>query len=137
MDDKERMEIWAACNDPIEGLNHLVENWEFIGTDPYYRDLNRALTDMASRCWKVAQGYKKVEEDKNTKALLLQLIKLQGTMLEVLTKVVSRLDDKKISAETVYCSLYQTWEQAEKYNCDCPPCKLRKEVKNAAEKREI
>jgi len=33
-------------------------------------------------------------EEDDTKALILHLIRLQGTMLEVLTKVVTRMEEK-------------------------------------------
>lgn len=43
---------WAAITDPQEAINALYEHWEFVGTDPYYRDLNDALYAMVERCTK-------------------------------------------------------------------------------------
>ena len=36
--------------DPAEACRVLVENENFLGYDPYYRDLREALIEMCTRC---------------------------------------------------------------------------------------
>lgn len=40
---------WATVTDPLEALKELLENSCFLGSDPYYRDLNDALMEMVER----------------------------------------------------------------------------------------
>lgn len=54
---------------------------------------NRALYEALRPI--MLEKVKKHMAEEDTKALLLQLIRLQGTMLEVLTKVVTRMDEKE------------------------------------------
>lgn len=55
MNDEERKAEWAKVTDPREALDIMVQNSMFIGTDPYYRDLNDALWDMAERALKASE----------------------------------------------------------------------------------
>jgi hypothetical protein len=47
--DDEHKAQWAQVTDPIEALKVLSANSEFLGSDPYYRDLNEALWQMVNR----------------------------------------------------------------------------------------
>lgn len=49
MTDEEVMAQWQQVKTPLEALKTLLENQVFIGTDPYYRDLNIALWEMVDR----------------------------------------------------------------------------------------
>lgn len=87
-------------------------------------------------------------------ALLKSLISIQGSILEMLTDVGTRLKDlehavkereykesyffqhqdgdssgEASEASSCYCALHSTWEEAEKHGCDCPPCRIHKEAK--------
>lgn len=87
-------------------------------------------------------------------ALLKSLISIQGSILEMLTDVGTRLKDlehavkereykesyffqhqdgdssgETSEASSCYCALHSTWEEAEKHGCDCPPCRIHKEAK--------
>ena len=42
---------WEKAETADEALKLLVESWEFIGQDPYYRDLNSGLEEMAERVY--------------------------------------------------------------------------------------
>lgn len=55
MNDADRMAEWAKVTDPREALAIMVENSIFVGTDPYYRDLNDALWEMAERALKATE----------------------------------------------------------------------------------
>lgn len=50
MTDKQRIAQWKRIKDPKKALQVLVENWQFVGNDPYYRDLCNALFELAERC---------------------------------------------------------------------------------------
>lgn len=52
MNDAERKAAWSLVEDPLEALEELSANSEFVGTDPYYRDLNDALWQMVERVLK-------------------------------------------------------------------------------------
>ena len=49
MSDDEMKDSWALITDPLVALRTLLANSMFLGSDPYYRDLNDALLDMAAR----------------------------------------------------------------------------------------
>jgi hypothetical protein len=49
MSDADLKAKWATITDPREALAQLVEHSMFLGTDPYYTDLNDALMAMAER----------------------------------------------------------------------------------------
>lgn len=49
MNDAELKKYWATIKEPVDMLKALVENSMYIGTDPYYRDLNDALIENAER----------------------------------------------------------------------------------------
>lgn len=55
----EQLEHWSKISNPLEALEILVEHWGFIGTDPYYRELNDALYEMAFRCAGIEKAGKK------------------------------------------------------------------------------
>lgn len=46
MTDKQLMAGWRRIRDPIKALRTLRDNQTYIGTDPYYRDLNDTLWKM-------------------------------------------------------------------------------------------
>lgn len=50
MTDAQKIANWQRIKDPFKALETLVENWTFIGTDPYYKELSDALYDMAEKC---------------------------------------------------------------------------------------
>jgi hypothetical protein len=47
--DQELMDEWKLVTDPLEALGVLQAHSTFVGSDPYYRDLNDALWDMVDR----------------------------------------------------------------------------------------
>lgn len=49
MNDAEFIAELSTITDPKAMLRMLVENWTFIGTDPYYRHLNDALYENTER----------------------------------------------------------------------------------------
>ena len=55
MDDEQRKSEWAKVTDPREALRIMVEHADYIGNDPYYRDLDRALWAMAERVLKATE----------------------------------------------------------------------------------
>lgn len=46
------MARWATITDPLEALRILAENWMFLGNDPYYRDIENALSAMVDNVLK-------------------------------------------------------------------------------------
>lgn len=40
---------WATITDPVEALETLQEHSVFLGSDPYYADLDEALWGMVGR----------------------------------------------------------------------------------------
>ena len=52
MTDIEWIATVDAITDPAEACHTLVENEQFLGFDPYYRDLREALIRMCERCGK-------------------------------------------------------------------------------------
>lgn len=40
---------WAAITDPIEALETLSEHSMYLGSDPYYKDMDAALWEMVIR----------------------------------------------------------------------------------------
>lgn len=55
MSDSELIAKWAKIDDPVEALGQLLEHQMFLGSDPYYRDLDNALMEMAERAYNTAQ----------------------------------------------------------------------------------
>lgn len=55
MNDEDKKAEWAKVTDPREALRIMVENHYFVGTDPYYRDINNALWEMAERTLKASE----------------------------------------------------------------------------------
>ncbi|RVB05672.1 hypothetical protein [Mesorhizobium sp. M7A.F.Ca.CA.004.02.1.1] len=49
MNDDQRKAAWLRVTDPREALEEMVAHACFIGSDPYYRDLDTALWAMADR----------------------------------------------------------------------------------------
>ena len=49
MNDAELMASWGLVTDPRTALGQLIEHSQFVGSDPYYRDLDTALWEMATR----------------------------------------------------------------------------------------
>lgn len=49
MTDEQLKAEWAKITNPREALETMVKYSQFVGTDPYYRDLNHALWSMAER----------------------------------------------------------------------------------------
>lgn len=47
--DKQRMAAWRRIKDPVKMLETMIENSSYIGSDPYYRDLNDALWKQAEK----------------------------------------------------------------------------------------
>lgn len=45
-------EAWSKVVDPIEAITIMLANSMFVGTDPYYKDLNDALWNMLERVLK-------------------------------------------------------------------------------------
>ena len=45
--DDEMKASWQKITDPVAALKTLLANSYFLGSDPYIRDLNDALLDMA------------------------------------------------------------------------------------------
>lgn len=50
MSDVEFIQQLNNVTDPAEACRVLVENENFLGYDPYYRDLREALIEMCTRC---------------------------------------------------------------------------------------
>ena len=50
MADADLLAKWAGITDPVQALREIVEHEDFLGFDPYYRDLRAALLEMAERC---------------------------------------------------------------------------------------
>ena len=48
--DKKWISIVNKIKDPIKACRILYENEQFLGYDPYYKDLRRALIEMCKRC---------------------------------------------------------------------------------------
>lgn len=44
------LDQWSKITDPKEALRTLVAHEDFLGYDPYYRDLRAALLAMCERC---------------------------------------------------------------------------------------
>jgi hypothetical protein len=44
------LDQWAKITDPREALRTIVKHEDFLGYDPYYKDLRAALLAMADRC---------------------------------------------------------------------------------------
>lgn len=49
MSDADLKAKWEKITDPREALLEMVTHSYFIGTDPYYADMNEALWKMAER----------------------------------------------------------------------------------------
>lgn len=49
MNDAQRKAAWKKVKDPREALEELRAHSEFVGGDPYYRDMNDALWAMVDR----------------------------------------------------------------------------------------
>jgi hypothetical protein len=49
MNDAQRIAAWETVTSPFEALEELAEHQTFVGTDPYYRDLDGALWGMVRR----------------------------------------------------------------------------------------
>ena len=49
MNDAERKAAWAEVTDPLEALEELAAGSQWLGTDPYYSDMNDALWAMVGR----------------------------------------------------------------------------------------
>jgi len=50
MGDNEWIAHLASITDPKVACKILVENEQYLGYDPYYKDLRKALLDMCERC---------------------------------------------------------------------------------------
>lgn len=50
MGDKEWLAKIASVTDPKEACRLLAENENYLGFDPYYRDIREALINMCERC---------------------------------------------------------------------------------------
>jgi hypothetical protein len=61
--DDENKARWREVIDAKTALNEIIEFWDFIGSDPYYRDLNDALFEMAARVSIVETLLDKEEDD--------------------------------------------------------------------------
>lgn len=108
-----------------------------------------------SECCECATGRaivaKEETKQESIDALLRSLINIQGSVLEMLTDVGTRLKDlehavkereykesyllqhqdgdcsgETSEASSCYCALHSTWEEAEKHGCNCPPCRIHK-----------
>lgn len=55
MTDKQLKAQWAKITDPRKALETMVKYSQFVGNDPYYRDLNDALWTMAERALKASK----------------------------------------------------------------------------------
>lgn len=49
MSDSDLKAKWAAITDPIECLEQLSEHSMYLGSDPYYKDMDAALWEMVIR----------------------------------------------------------------------------------------
>lgn len=49
MTDKQLIASWRRIKRPEKALEVILANWGFIGSDPYYRDLNDELYKLAER----------------------------------------------------------------------------------------
>lgn len=49
MNDEQRKALWATITDPREALLQMIEHSDYIGSDPYFSDMNAALWEMAER----------------------------------------------------------------------------------------
>ena len=47
--DARLLDLWKRITDPLQALGEVNRFWDFIGSDPYYRDLNDALREMVDR----------------------------------------------------------------------------------------
>lgn len=47
--DAQLLDLWKRVNDPVQALQEIITSWHFIGSDPYYRDLDSALREMVDR----------------------------------------------------------------------------------------
>lgn len=56
MTDKQVIARWAKITDPVKALEALAENRAYIGDDPYYRDLDKALWAMVDRVLVLAKA---------------------------------------------------------------------------------
>ena len=56
MNDSQKIEAWGQVTDPVEALEEMLEHSMFIGSDPYYRDLDAALWAMAARSVETAKA---------------------------------------------------------------------------------
>jgi hypothetical protein len=52
MNDDNLITAWSKVTDPKEALKLILENEDYFGYDPYFRDLRAALLEMAERCSK-------------------------------------------------------------------------------------
>lgn len=55
-DDAALIAKWAEITDPVEALGQMFEYSMFVGSDPYYRDLNDALWEMTERALTTARN---------------------------------------------------------------------------------
>jgi hypothetical protein len=55
MDDEQRKAQWAKVTDLREAVGIMLAESEFVGTDPYYRDLNDALWEMLERAYEASK----------------------------------------------------------------------------------
>ena len=49
MSDAELKDKWSKITDPVEAIKEFLNYSEFVGSDPYYRDLDAALWAMLAR----------------------------------------------------------------------------------------
>ena len=49
MNDAELIAYWKTIKEPSDALAEIVKHQMFLGSDPYYRDLNNGLIEMAER----------------------------------------------------------------------------------------
>jgi hypothetical protein len=49
MSDKQLLARWKKIKNPKMALLEICEHEDFLGYDPYYKDLREALLDMAER----------------------------------------------------------------------------------------
>jgi hypothetical protein len=49
MNNAQRIAAWASVTDPLEALEELKAHSDFVGTDPYYAEMNDALWEMVDR----------------------------------------------------------------------------------------
>lgn len=58
MNDEQRKARWAVIDDLYLAVGEFLLHSEFVGTDPYYRDLNDALWEMLNRAYERASKEK-------------------------------------------------------------------------------